>query len=1156
MSIKTKTTIIISVFVSLFLGMISVIGHNYVVAVLKGEISKQQYAILSLVAQQLDDDVAHSREMLERVAANLSGNGLEHGAAIEKVLIAWAGTKHFNGGLRIIDINGRLIEEATIAGMPRTAPTRSLLNNDYVSVPLKTGKPFLSDPYLSAALPSQPMVTMSVPIIRDGSVIGILAGSHYLLKDGYLADLNKVRIGQTGYIYLVNKKRMLIMHPDQKRIAQTVKPAINHGLDLAIDRSFTGTMENTSSNGVRGISSFKSLVNADWIVAVHYPLAEAYVPITRANYFLAGTFCLAFFASMVISYLVTGKILGPVVKLTTHVKEMHTKVGTDRFIQFHTGDELDSLARAFNDMICQMDEKQELLYENRELYKILADFTSELALLLNPDLSVRYVSGNCLKLTGYTEEEFYTNPHLVDAFIHPDDLETWLHHRDGRTEEGRCGPIDIRIITKDGDVRWFSHVCHTVSADDGSYIAIRAGFLDVTGRIALEQKLNEQRAFSESIVESVLTPVFVIDADHKVIAWNRAMADLTGRQSAEMIGTNLHWQPFYKEQRPTLSDLLLNGEEVGCWYDHHSYDPCNPESIHCEQWFEMLNGKKRYLVLDAAPIFSAGKKVAGVETIYDITERKLAEESMRLFSQAINQSASSIIITDLQGSIQYVNQKFCGLTGYGEEEILGRKPSIFDPELQSPQLYDQMWQTVTEGKVWQRQLKSRKKDGTSFWQTVTVMPVTNQDGVITNLVLAKDDITELKENERVLKKQKAELVEKHDELRNLFRQVQQGKVEWEKTMDCIDDMIVLIDHQDRIRRCNKSFMEFCGIPYTALISSQWPDICVSLGISLDRDSRKIEFHHAPTNRWFHLSCYPYGAADGAVITLHDLTQIKLVSQELLQTYEDLKNTHKQLLQSEKMASIGQLAAGVAHEINNPIGFISSNLTTMGKYLERLEGFIAAQTAAINDTAPADVRTEISELSTRYKLDYILNDAWSLLSESTEGAERVKHIVQNLKSFSRIDDAQAKYADIHECLESTITIAWNELKYKVSLVRDYGELPLVKCFPQQLNQVFLNLLINAAHAIEKQGEIRIKTWCENNMACIAVSDTGCGIAPEVVGNIFNPFFTTKEVGTGTGLGLSISFDIINKHNGTIDVTSEPEQGTTFIIRIPVGGSQNG
>jgi two-component system NtrC family sensor kinase len=197
-------------------------------------------------------------------------------------------------------------------------------------------------------------------------------------------------------------------------------------------------------------------------------------------------------------------------------------------------------------------------------------------------------------------------------------------------------------------------------------------------------------------------------------------------------------------------------------------------------------------------------------------------------------------------------------------------------------------------------------------------------------------------------------------------------------------------------------------------------------------------------------------------------------------------------------------------------------------------------------------TELVETRKKLKVDYVLGDIRSLLSESSEGAERVRAIVQNLKSFSRIDEAQSKEVDLNDCLESTISIAWNELKYKTTLIRDYGELPLVSCYPQQLNQVFLNLLVNAAHAIDKQGEITIKTWQDGDCVCVAVSDTGCGIPDEVRNRIFEPFFTTKEVGKGTGLGLSISYDIVKKHNGTIEVTSTSGQGTTFTVRLPIRG----
>jgi two-component system NtrC family sensor kinase len=186
-----------------------------------------------------------------------------------------------------------------------------------------------------------------------------------------------------------------------------------------------------------------------------------------------------------------------------------------------------------------------------------------------------------------------------------------------------------------------------------------------------------------------------------------------------------------------------------------------------------------------------------------------------------------------------------------------------------------------------------------------------------------------------------------------------------------------------------------------------------------------------------------------------------------------------------------------------------------------------------------------------KIDRICNDLPELISESLEGAERVRKIVQDLRSFSRIDSSESSLSDINEGLESTLSIAWNELKYKATVQKEYGQLPKIWCNMGQLNQVFLNILVNAAHAIEEQGEIRIATHTENGSVRIAISDSGGGIAPENVRRIFDPFFTTKEVGKGTGLGLAIAYDIIvNKHGGVIEVESEPGRGSTFTITLPV------
>jgi len=265
-----------------------------------------------------------------------------------------------------------------------------------------------------------------------------------------------------------------------------------------------------------------------------------------------------------------------------------------------------------------------------------------------------------------------------------------------------------------------------------------------------------------------------------------------------------------------------------------------------------------------------------------------------------------------------------------------------------------------------------------------------------------------------------------------------------------------------------------------------------------------------------------------------------------QANEALKTTHKQLLHQEKMASIGQLAAGVAHEINNPMAFITSNFSTLNKYMERLSAFIGDQDAVFRgDLNPDDLAAKRKEL----KVDKILNDAARLIEESLEGAERVRKIVQDLKGFSRVDEAEYKYADMNQCLESTINIVWNELKYKAKLVKELDDIPQIQCWPRQLNQVFMNLLVNAANSIEKQGNIVVKTSSDERNVYITVSDTGSGIPDEIRERIFEPFFTTKEVGKGTGLGLSISYDIVKKHGGEITVVSEVGKGSLFRVRLP-------
>ncbi|MFA5074283.1 MAG: ATP-binding protein [Nitrospirota bacterium] len=571
---------------------------------------------------------------------------------------------------------------------------------------------------------------------------------------------------------------------------------------------------------------------------------------------------------------------------------------------------------------------------------------------------------------------------------------------------------------------------------------------------------------------------------------------------------------------------------------------------------------------------------------------------------------------------------------------------------------------------------------------ISASPLFGDAGEVIGALEIRRDITARKRWEEQEIKRRTELEKQHQELTRIFQLVEIGKKEWEQTMDCVKDMVILLDREGMIKRCNKSFKEFVQASYEEILGKDAVELLMNRGMQVQQFyNTENEVFCEATGQWFVISSDPVRGIDrehtlGTVMTIHDTTELKRITlkleesnrdmeqtriglqhaldelssliqqvetekafdirftnvnlakcyaikncaktdcpcygsytalrcwqiagshcggtaecafvnkyedcrecevfqmatpnpilkigehfnnmmhilesknKDLEQAYTKLKLTQAKILQQDKMASIGQLAAGVAHEVNNPMGFIASNLNTLNKYMEKIMSYIQELTASLEQTNSAPLIEGIRELRTKQKIDFIREDAQKLIGESLEGAERVKVIVQNLKNFSRVDQSEAKYADINECMESTIRIVWNELKYKTTVKKEYGDIPPLFCYPQQLNQVFMNLLVNAAHAIETRGEITIKTWAKDESVFISIADTGCGISEENLPKIFEPFFTTKEIGKGTGLGLSITFDIIKKHTGEIMIQSEVNKGTTFTIRIPIQKPERG
>lgn len=340
---------------------------------------------------------------------------------------------------------------------------------------------------------------------------------------------------------------------------------------------------------------------------------------------------------------------------------------------------------------------------------------------------------------------------------------------------------------------------------------------------------------------------------------------------------------------------------------------------------------------------------------------------------------------------------------------------------------------------------------------------------------------------------------------------------------------------------------------------KYDDLVLSTGQDAENEEVLIENDGSTRTLITRKSLFLVGDTRYLLVSINEITKWKQVEFELRTRNAELVDLNakfsaaqEQLIQSEKLASIGELAAGVAHEINNPIGYIFSNFGTLETYIGNLLEMLGAYESAEISFGDQDVRRKLDEVRTRVELDYVKEDMPLLLGESKEGIIRVRKIVQDLKDFSHVDHNQAwQWADLHHGIDSTLNIVANEVKYKADVVKEYGSIPEVECLPSQINQVVMNLVVNAAHAMTaERGKITIRTGVKDESVWIEVADTGSGIPKEILPRIFDPFFTTKPVGSGTGLGLSVSYGIIQKHNGKMEVESKVNEGTCFRITLPI------
>lgn len=421
------------------------------------------------------------------------------------------------------------------------------------------------------------------------------------------------------------------------------------------------------------------------------------------------------------------------------------------------------------------------------------------------------------------------------------------------------------------------------------------------------------------------------------------------------------------------------------------------------------------------------------------------------------------------------------------------------------------------------------------------------------------DVTQLDEQDtRIL------IVDDEESVRNLYAACLSARFTCVTAKDAQEALVKLASEPFALVISDVQMPGLSGVELLRRIIEQFPDTAVIIVSGVDRTQRVLDTVRQGAFDYLIKPCdldvlelSVERALEKRTLLRNEQRYKQELEQhnvELERRKTELERLQAQIIHSEKMASLGQLAAGVAHELNNPAGFIYGNMELLSQCAAGIERLLRFYQQA---QLPESLVSEINAIKLEIDYENTLVDIRSIIADCHNGAERIRDIVQNLRLFSRLDEAEFKKIDLCEGIESTIRLLSQYYgPGHLTLERDYGELPQISCYAGQLNQVWMNLLVNAAQATGTSGKVRISTRKEKQMAVVTVSDNGCGIAPEHLKRVFDPFFTTKPVGEGTGLGLSISYGIIKHHGGWLNVESCQGVGTSFVVTIPIESKRAG
>lgn len=970
LTLKTKVTIIIPLAITLAIGALLFSIHTFLQRYIKDSISTHQYQLVSLLADDIDRSLLSQQQTLAAIAERVTMEIVQNPVAALSFLEGRE--EHlttFDNGIFLFDAQGKMIAELPLK-LERNGKDFSY--RDYLKQTFSSKKSFISDPYISSQSLHPPAVMFTAPVLAgDGSLLGVLGGSVDLTKESFFGKMAKVKLGESGYLYLFSHERLMVLHPDKSRIMQNdISSGANKLLDAAI-AGFEGSGETINSRGVPMLTSFKHLQNKDWILAGNHLLAEAYALPDKLKKIFLVLFPLLSLAAFWSTRYHLHRFTTPIEDLTEHVKSLHGKAGDERIIPVHGGDEIAILGKAFNSLIREIDRQQLELSRRELLYRTVVDSSLEMVFWIAPDRQrMHYVSPSCQNVTGYSSTDFHNDPDLLNRIIHPLDLAFWRNHCRVAGAEDFTTPLEFRIITSCGETRWVNHLCRPVYTETNEYAGIRGSFLDITLWKEAEAALFASEEKFRLFFEEASDAIFIVDGDGIILVANDEACLRYGFSHGEIIGKPV--ADFdVGASASFIADRIAEVMEMGTatFETKHRRKDAPPLPVE----------------VNARSIFLDGKKVI-LALARDISERKRNLAHLRKLSVAVEQNPASIMITDSDGIIEYVNPHFTELTGYSLDELVGKTPSILKSNETSDEAYRTLWAAIRSGGEWRGEFHNRKKNGELYWEEALIAPIRDDAGAITHFIAIKEDINDRKELEG------------------------------------------------------------------------------------------------------------------------------------------------QLRHAQKMDAIGQLAGGVAHDFNN--------------ILTAVIGYASI----IHIKLPVDSPLKKSA------------------EQIMETAERGARLTQGLLAFSRKQVSNPKVLDLNEIPKRIEQLLLRLISEDITLQLETTpqQLPIL-ADSIELEQVLMNLVTNARDALPHGGKITITTTAlaldgaaahahgfvhPGNYALLSFSDNGEGMEEEISRRIFEPFYTTKEIGKGTGLGLSIVYGIVKKYNGYILCHSEKSSGTTFAIYFPL------